>query len=105
MTSEQAFRYATRSLSIFCVISALCALAYLPPDALDAAHYWHISQISDLPAGALSSATYFFRVYLLRSACLVLQAAAFLLVAMWLYRGGKGLQRYFEPNSSESNNG
>jgi hypothetical protein len=95
MSSEQLFLYVTRGLCLFCVLSALIPILYLPPDILDAVHYWHLSRSSEETIRSISSETYLFRVYLFRSAALVLQTAILFLAAGWFYRGGAHLRRFF----------
>jgi hypothetical protein len=95
MTSEQGYVFVTRGLSIFCLISAFIALCFLSPDIFDAAHYWHLAHVEDVQSRLIASDIYLFRVYLLRSAGLVLQAAVLLCAAGWFYRGNKKLRGFF----------
>ncbi len=95
MTNEQGFRFITRGLSFFCILSALIPLSYLPPDAMDATHYWHMSHSPDLSATMLVIETHSFRQYLLRLADSTLLITTLLWAAGWFYRGGAFLQRFF----------
>jgi len=95
MTSEQGFVFVTRCLSIFCLISAFVALSFLPPDILDAAHYWHLAHAEDEQIRMIATDSYLFRVFLLRSADLIFQAAFLIWAAGWFYRGSKNLRGFF----------
>jgi hypothetical protein len=95
MTTEQGFRLITRGISIFCILSALIALSFLPPDALAVGHYWGQMHGGLESAQALTTESYLFREYLLRCADLVLQIVVLLWIAGWLYRSGPALQRFF----------
>jgi len=95
MTTEQGLRLITRGISIFCILSALIALSFLPPDALAVGHYWSLVHGGPESAQALTTESYLFREYLLRCTDLVLQIAVLLWVSGWLYRSGPTLQRFF----------
>jgi hypothetical protein len=100
MTTEQGLRLITRGISIFCILSALIALTFLPPDVLAVGHYWGQMHSNLESAQGLTTESYLFRDYLLRCADLVLQIVALLWAAGWLYRSGPSLQRFFLDGQS-----
>jgi hypothetical protein len=95
MSRKDAVVIASRVLSVFFTISALCEVSYLPEFVNSYLHY-------NVEVTTSAYVEYMHHYYLLRLGFLVTRIIGFVLMARWLHKGGAGVEELLLPSTHES---
>ena len=97
MTQQQAVRIACRYVVVFLLIAAVGEIISVPSALLDLLFELRRASASEVlnVTGTETSAVHYLRIAILASSSLTLRIALNLSGALWFYRGGPKLERFF----------
>ncbi len=93
MTYEQGIRLATRTVTIYLLLWALSDLIGIPREILSVIRESHTLKVA--PPDAVAYYGYLLQQAILWLSGSVLRTAIWLMLALWFYRCGPTLQRFF----------
>jgi hypothetical protein len=99
MTTEQGFRLVTRALAIYSLFWLVDEIVLAPTDVVGLVHHLRLLGMARDMGKYVSDETYWVRYYTELTCMRVIMAVLSLWMAMYFYRGGAALRKFFLPDT------